>query len=364
MRLTKLQKDFVRFSLLPEVGAVRGKSLLDAFGTPEKVFRATLHEMKKIEGIGDKLAPKIIDGMKAICYESEFDSIERSDIKVVSIFDKEYPDNLKNIYDAPIVLYVKGTLKPEDNYSIAVVGTRRPTFYGQDNARKFSYELAKKGVTVVSGMAKGIDTFSHKGALDAGGRTIAVLGSGINKPYPPENIKLMDEIAKNGAVISEFPVNMPARTQYFPMRNRIISGLALGTLVVEAGPKSGALITAQNALEQNREVFSIPGRIDSLSSRGTLSLIKDGAKLVENVDDILAEINYPAQSPSGNDAGDKKALSEDEKMVFMLIGKNPKYVDQIKESAGMDFGKMSKALISLEMKGKIKELAGKKFIRV
>ncbi|NQT23051.1 MAG: DNA-protecting protein DprA [Candidatus Omnitrophica bacterium] len=222
--------------------------------------------------------------------DKEIELIEKLGIKVITIDDKEYPSNLKHIYNPPKVLYVKGKIVPKDHYSIAVVGARKSSTYGRETAARLARELAEKSITVVSGMARGIDTYAHRGALESGGRTIAVLGCGINIIYPPENKSLMEEISKSGAVISEFPINTPPLRRNFPMRNRIISGLSFGVVVVEAAEKSGSLITASLALEQGREVFSVPGRVDTRLSRGTLALIKEGAKLVENVDDILEEV--------------------------------------------------------------------------
>ena len=227
----------------------------------------------------------------SIDIDKEIGLIKKYDVEVITIDEDQYPKNLKHIYNPPRVLYVKGKLIPEDYYSIGIVGSRKASFYGQQNAERLGSELAQKGFTVISGMARGIDTYAHKGALKAKGRTIAVLGSGINVVYPPENKTLMDEISRNGAVISEFPIDTRPNRQNFPMRNRIISGLSMGVLVIEAARKSGALITASFALEQGREVFSLPGRVDMSTSRGTLGLIKEGAKLVESVDDILEELH-------------------------------------------------------------------------
>ncbi len=210
--------------------------------------------------------------------------------RTLSFSDKGYPTNLKYIYDPPPTLYVKGNILPEDNIAIAIIGSRRATYYGLKNAENLSFELAAGGITIISGLARGVDSAAHRGALKAGGRTIAVLGSGLNIIYPPENEKLAREILQCGAVISEFPQGTAPLRQNFPRRNRIISGLSLGVVVVEAAKRSGALITANLALEQGREVFALPGKIDSFTSRGTHDLIKQGAKLVESAEDIIEEL--------------------------------------------------------------------------
>jgi len=211
-------------------------------------------------------------------------------VKTLGIADKDYPTNLRYIYDPPATVYLKGNIVPEDNIAIAIVGSRRATHYGLKNAKSLAFELAVRGITIVSGLARGVDSAAHRGALEAKGRTIAVLGSGLNVIYPKENERLAEEIAQNGAVISEFPLDAGPQRYHFPRRNRVISGLSLGVVVVEAAQKSGALITANCALEQGREVFALPGKIDSFTSRGTHDLIKQGAKLVESIEDIIEEL--------------------------------------------------------------------------
>ncbi|MCM8792488.1 MAG: DNA-processing protein DprA [Candidatus Omnitrophica bacterium] len=258
--------------------------------SPKDIFRLSERELINEFGIAPQLAIKItsFDTNKI---KEEFALIKKYNLKIITYMDDEYPFLLRQIYDPPFVLYVKGELKEKDKLAIAVVGARQASFYGIQCSQKFSYELADLGFTVVSGLARGIDTWAHKGALKAGGRTIAVLGSGFSFIYPKENKALIDEISLNGAVISEFPCNTRPLPFNFPRRNRIISGLSLGVLVVEASKKSGALITANLALEQNRQVFCIPGRQDSYQSWGTNTLIKEGAELVLDISDILEELN-------------------------------------------------------------------------
>lgn len=298
-------------------------------------------------------------------------------IRSISIGTAEYPDNLKNIHKPPEILYVNGSFAAEDRNAVAIVGSRRATPYGLEMAEKLAYELAAKGATIVSGMARGIDSASHRGALRAGGRTIAVMGSGHNHIYPPENKGLYRDIAKSGVVVTEFENDISPLPRNFPIRNRIISGLSLGVVVVEAARNSGALITADFALDQDREVFAIPGKISSATSSGANELIKNGAKLVQTADDILEELSLHEIKPlSGRDkdliglkiSNKTKAyiynsLTEDERRVYKVLSDEPLYIDDVVEASGAGFDKMSKILLNLEMKKLIKELPGKQFVR-
>ncbi|MCK4462787.1 MAG: DNA-processing protein DprA, partial [Candidatus Omnitrophica bacterium] len=301
----------------------------------------------------DKNKSKLIEknlasysGGNPVSLDKEMELIKKYNVDIVTIDDERYPENLKHIYSPPPVLYVKGNLLPEDYYNIAIVGSRRASLYGRETAEKLARQLCGRGFTVTSGMARGIDTSAHTGVLKAAGRTIAVLGCGINIVYPPENKNLMDKIADSGAVISEFPINTTPHRHNFPIRNRIISGLALGVVIVEAAQKSGALITASFALEQGREVFSVPGKVGVPTSRGTLGLIKEGAKLVEDVEDILEEIRSKpsAQATSRVRLGQAgtttiphptremvAGLTEDEASVFNSLSEEPKHIDEIKD---------------------------------
>lgn len=298
-------------------------------------------------------------------------------IRKITIDDKEYPKNLRNIYDPPKALYVNGALSEQDEMAVAVVGSRRASIYGLEMSEKFGYELAARGITVVSGMAIGIDTAAHRGALKAKGRTIAVMGSGHNNLYPPQNKDLYGQIAGTGAVVTEYEDDTPPLPAYFPQRNRIISGLSLGVIVVEAARNSGALITANLAAEQGRTVFAIPGKVSSLTSAGTNDLIKDGARLVQSVDDIIEELSIKELKPvSGGDKDhiDSKiskmtkayiynSLTEDERKIYKVLSDEPLYVDDIMEKSGLDSAKSSKALLNLEIKKLIQQLPGKQFVR-
>jgi DNA processing protein len=298
-------------------------------------------------------------------------------IKKISIDDAEYPEILKSIYTPPKLLYVNGSFKEDDKNAVAIVGSRRATRYGLEMAEKIAFDIAVRGITVVSGMARGIDSAAHAGALKAKGRTIAVMGSGHNYIYPPENKELYEEIAKNGAVITEFEDDMAPLPGNFPIRNRIISGLSLGLVVVEAARNSGALITAGYALEQGREVFAVPGKISSFTSAGTHGLIKDGAKLIQSADDILEELRLheiePASGEKKNSIDDSiskktrayiyNSLTDDERRVYKILDDEPLYIDEVVKESNISLNKISKIILGLEMKKLIKELPGKQFVR-
>ena len=298
-------------------------------------------------------------------------------IKKISINDAGYPKNLKTLHSPPKVLYVNGSFKENDDFAVAIVGSRRASRYGIEMSERLGFNLALRGVTVVSGMARGIDSAAHRGALKARGRTIAVMGSGHNHIYPSENKKLYEEIAESGAVVSEFENDMAPLAQNFPIRNRIISGLSLGLVVVEAAKNSGALITADFALEQGREVFAIPGKISSLTSEGTHALIKDGAKLVQSAEDIMEELGLHEIEPMAGidkELRDEKiskktaryvynALTDDERKIYKILSDEPLYIDDVVKEASVELGKVSKVLLGLELKRLIKELPGKQFVR-
>ncbi len=356
----------VSLNMVDGIGSVRLAKLMEFFGKPENIFKAPLEKLKSVFGIGDEIADQIraLDDKKI---SRELALADKLGLKIMTWEDKDYPKNLKEIPGAPIVLYIKGALRPQDINSIAIVGSRRASFYGLSCAERFAADLSDAGFTIVSGLARGIDTAAHKGALKLKGRTIAVIGSGFNNIYPEENMELAEEIAKNGAVISEFPVDAKPLPQNFPRRNRIISGLSLGTLVVEAARNSGALITVDFALEQGREVFALPGKVDADNSFGTNELIKQGAKLVSCADDILEEFNLgvAASKPEIEAPGRKLALvvAGQEKVLYDLICNEPIILDDIVEITNLAVPVVSDALMKLEIKKLIKQLPGKQFIR-
>ncbi len=275
----------VSLNMVLDIGSIRLKKLLEFFGQPENILEAPAERLIAVSGIGEKIAAKI-RSFKKEDLDKEFALAKKHSLKIITCEDKEYPDNLKNIPDPPPVLYVKGQLKPEDNLSLGIVGSRRASFYGLTNAQKFAADLAARGFTIVSGMAHGIDTCAHRGALKQGGRTIAVMGSGFSHIYPQENQELCEEIYRSGAVISEFPISTLPLKQNFPRRNRVISGLSLGILVAEAAQNSGALITADFALEQGREVQFIQQELcekimrSGASSLEYLQILKGKLELV------------------------------------------------------------------------------------
>jgi DNA processing protein len=364
---------YIALNMIDGVGPIRVRALLDRFGTPEAILTAPRGELIQVEGVGDDVARCITGWRGDIDLDGELTRIEKSGVRVVTRDDPEYPKNLREIYDPPLVLYAKGTLLESERMAIAVVGSRRTTLYGQEMARKLAFQLARVGVTVVSGLARGIDTEAHRGALQAKGRTVAAIGCGIDTVYPPENKKLADQIVeRGGAVVTEFPFGVKPDKQNFPMRNRIISGWSLGVIVVEANLKSGALITAAQASEQGRQVFAVPGRADSVLSRGTNRLIQDGAKLTEDVEDVLSEFEYLLPCKAGEtrtgvvEAGGIKPalpLSETEAQVMAHIGSEETAIDDIIRGSGLTSAAVSATLLALEMKRIIRQLPGKQYVR-
>ena len=348
---------------IPKLGANRIKKLISAFKSPENVLNARADEISMIPGFDKKIADSIVRNRDDKFVEKQLKILEAMNAGIVSLWDNEYPENLKNIFDPPILLFVRGEFKDKDKFSISVVGSRSPSVYGKLAAEKLSAELVRDGITIVSGFARGIDSVAHRSALDSGGRTIAVLGCGVNIIYPPEQRGLFFRIIDNGAVISEYPFDTPPDPYNFPRRNRIISGLSLGTLVVEAGEKSGALITANQALEQNREVFAMPGHINFPTSRGTNDLIKSGAKLVQSGNDIIEEI---APHIKKKDIEEKviPELTQDEQIVFSILSESPVHIDKVAELSGKKTSEVSVVLLNLELKGIVKQLPGTKFIRI
>ncbi len=354
----------VCLNMVPEIGSIRLKKLLQFFGSPQNILKAPQEKLIAVYGIGEKIAAKI-RALREKDLSEEFSQAKKEKIEIITQADAQYPENLKNIIDPPLVLYLKGKLKPEDRISIGVVGSRRASFYGLNNAQNFGAQLAAYGFTVVSGMARGIDTAAHKGALRQPGRTIAVIGSGFNHLYPEENKALSEQIAENGAVVSEFSMNTLPFKQNFPQRNRTISGLSLGILVVEAAQNSGALITADFALEQGREVFALPGKVDSHTSFGTNALIQQGAKLVLSIDDILEEFSFFINAHQQQKSKSRQIKEKQRKMpvVYDLISEEPIQLDELIEKSSLDVQNLSCLLLQLQLGRMIKQLPGKYFVR-
>jgi DNA processing protein len=359
----------VALNMIPHIGPVRLRNLQDRIGSPSSILSASKDQLFSVPGIGEAAADAIVDWEKSVDLAGELRRIREFGCNIVTWQDADYPPLLKQIYDPPILLYVKGTLSPRDKNSVAIVGSRQTTHYGINVARKLAYQLGYIGVTVVSGGARGIDTAAHQGALNAKGRTIAVLGTGINIVFPSENATLFEKISENGAIVTQFPFNRPADKQSFPIRNRIVAGMTLGTVVVEANLTSGALITANFANEAGRQVFAVPGSIDSPRSKGCHSLIKNGAKLCEGAEDILSEFEYlfPASNrpPSAAETGVLPALelSETEQLVYALLSHEEISIDDIIQRAGLPVSAVSVALLSLEMKRLVRQLPGRRYLK-
>lgn len=359
----------VALNMVEHVGPVRVRQLLEHFGEASKILSASRQQLLHVRGIGEETAESIATWEKSVDLGAELKRIADFGCEIVIQTDPHYPELLREIYDPPIVLYVKGKLTAKDKNSVAMVGSRMTTHYGIEVARKLGYQLGYVGVTVVSGGARGIDTAAHQGALSGKGRTICVLGTGINIVFPPENNELFERIASNGAVISQYPFNRKADKQSFAIRNRIVAGMTLGTVVVEANLTSGALITANFATEYGRQVFAVPGRIDSPRSKGCHELIKKGAKLCEGAEDILSEFEYlfPASNrpPAANESGVLPALelTDNEQKVFGVLDSEELSIDEIIRKAGLPSSAVSVALLSLEMKRLVKQLPGKLFVR-
>ena len=335
------------------------------FGSPENIFSMPVSELKKVENLGENRAKGIVGFKKWDMIQKEIDSTIENNARLIAFNDKSYPEGLRHISDPPLVLYVRGGINDNDRYAIAVVGSRRSTDYGLRVAEKISHETASYGLTVVSGMARGIDTASHKGALKARGRTIAVLGSGIDVPYPSENRGLMNEIASSGAVVSEFPLGTQPKRENFPRRNRIISALSFGVVVVEAAVDSGSLITVGYALEQGKEVFAVPGNITSRNSRGTNNLIKKGAKLVENAGEIIDELGPQIKGVLREQKAPPEkplpVMTDEERLLCKSLGDEPKHIDKIVRDSNMPTGKVLSILLNLELNGVVRQAGGKRF---
>lgn len=354
----------LRLSFVPGVGPNKIRALISRFGFSERIFKAHVDQLTDV--IDRKTAERIkqADGRDYVA--DQIARMKRSDARLITLWDAEYPEQLKQIYDPPAYLFVKGTLAADDRFSIAVVGTRQPSNYGKVVTEKLASDLARKGLTIVSGLAYGIDTLAHAAAVNSGGRTLAILGSGVDVIYPYQNKALSERIVDNGALISEFPMGTEPDRNNFPRRNRLICGLSLGTVVIEAGTKSGALITAEMALEQNREVFAIPGNIDSPKSFGTNELIKLGAKVVTSSEDILEELAPQLRGFLGRSEGkiDELDLDDHEKGMLSILSHEPKHIDAIAKESGHTTSKCLSVLLSLELKSFVKQLGGKHFVKI
>lgn len=391
MRLSDEQRSWVTLALVPGVGTAMFIRLLARFRTPDAVLTASRRALEEV--VGPKLAERISQYADVADVAGQESAMARWNASVITLEDPAYPLRLAEIYDPPLLLFVRGRMLEAEQPCVAVVGTRRATPYGIRMAEKFGRELAARGVTVVSGMANGIDAAAHRGALEAGGNTIAVLGCGVDVVYPRQNAELMNEIVAKGSVVSQFPMGTTPSPGHFPYRNRIISGMCLGTLIVEAPLSSGALITARQAAEQGREVFAVPGQIGVVNSQGPHLLIREGAKLVETVEDILVELELPADVRSSNKPAMTAAHQEqtgtsapaplalvkspvtarrdgpepartstgEERRILEALAPGGSHVDEIAESCRVSVSEALSTLTLLELKGLVRQFSGKRF---
>ncbi len=344
-------KYWLGFSLVPEIGPKRLAHLLQWFGSLSTAWYASESHLQQ-SGLDKQPLANLLRLRRQIDLDEQLEKVEQSGLWLLTLDDAAYPALLKEMADAPVLLYIKGSILPGDDLSLGIVGTRKATSYGRDAAHDLAKDLATSGITVVSGLAHGIDSAAHRGALDGGGRTFAVMGCGLNQIYPRDNIELAQAITAHGALISEFPIGTPPEARNFPRRNRVISGLSLGILVVEAPEASGALITANLAAEQGREVFAVPGNIYSPSSRGSNRLIQDGAKLVSNVEDILSELNVAHNSIQTKVTTERISPgNEIEAQLMQQMSANPLHVDDLARLCNLPVATVTSTLTILELKG-------------
>jgi len=366
-------EDWIALARTDGIGPRLFARLMERFGSPAQALRATAADLASVEGIGKDTAERIVASRGRFDVQAELDLASRHGVWLVHIQDPRYPSTLKAIYDPPPLLYVKGQLLPSHQLAVAIVGSRHCSLYGQEQASRLAYQLAGAGFTIVSGMARGIDTAAHQGALSVGGQTIAVQGCGLARVFPPENARLFELICNSGACVSELPMQYEPLPENFPARNRIIAGLGIATVVVEAGLRSGALITARSALDAGREVMAVPGRVDSPLSKGPHQLIKQGAVLVESAEDVLEALGQIGDCLKGSlamvaDPDDDQAkacppLEGHQKAVYECLGGEPLHPDQIAAQTGLAPGQVAAALVYLQVKGLAKGIEGNLFVR-
>lgn len=361
---------WLALSKVPGVGPVTFLKLLQRFGSPRAVFQAPLESLTRLERVGPAVAGAILGFRERDQVLRELERLDGLGVRMILYGSQEYPPGLAAIADPPPILFVRGEILPQDRAAVAIVGSRAASQQGLRVTHRIARELAMAGITVVSGMARGIDSEAHRGALAAAGRTIAVLGCGPNVIYPPENRELFFRIVEHGAVVSEYSLDVGPDAVHFPSRNRIISGLCLGVTIVEAAPQSGSLITARLALEQGREVFAVPGHVDSMRSRGTNRLIREGARLVESARDILEELaplleawGRPEIQREQELAVQEEPLSQEEEQLLLLVGEEETHIDELIRRSGWAPSMTTSLLLQLELKGRIRQLPGKRFAR-
>ncbi len=375
--ISDVARKYLRLQMTAEVGPVRLRKLTERFGSLDAVLSASMSQLESVSSIGPSVAKSIFRSRSDDAVDREIERASDCGVRIVCLEDEGYPQALRAITDPPICLYIRGRVEPCDCVAVAIVGTRRCSHYGREQAMRFGETLGAAGLTIVSGLARGIDSHAHRGALHGGGRTIAVLGNGLASVYPPEHESLADEIAAAGALVSEFPIDSQPAPEHFPRRNRIIAGLSLGVIIIEAGRGSGALITGRLALDYNREVFALPGRVDRpQTTAGVHSLIRDGqAKLITCLEDVLDELGQVGEvmgrgteaSTSGEKAGSVTPvlpkLAEHERRVLEAITDDADDADTIMSRTGMDAAQVMSVLTSLQLKGLIRQLPGPRFVR-
>lgn len=358
---------YIALNMMEGIGPIKTRALVDGLGSPDAVFGAAESELTPIKGIGPSLARKIVAQASIIDPQAEIEHARRLGIDILTDGDDDYPPGLREMHDPPLALYVRGALQKRDRHAIAIVGSRHCTHYGLQTADRLAYQLAQTGFTIVSGLARGIDQAGHAGALKAKGRTLAVLGSAIDELYPAEAEEMAENIAASGALISEFPLGRQADRSTFPYRNRVIAGLAMGVLVVEASYKSGALMTSDAAIDQGKSVFAVPGRIDNPSARGSNLLLKQGAKLVDDLRDIVEDFEFLftfEEKKSGDDSGAKTGIDlsdEERRIVDKLVGEEYD-IDKLSRDTGLKSSQLSAFLLGLEMKRVVKMLPGRRVV--
>jgi DNA processing protein len=360
--------DSVRLSMVSGIGPRLRKALLEEFGSASAVFAAAPADLRRVQGIGAELTRRIAVAKDELDVHAELDTCAANNVTILTDTDPAYPRSLREIYDPPGVLFMRGEIRPQDALAVAIVGARHATQYGLAQAERLAGSLARAGITIISGLARGIDAAAHRGALAADGRTIAVLGSGVLNLYPPEHAELAEQVTGRGALVSEAPPHSPPLGGAFPQRNRIISGMSLGVLVVEASTNSGALITARHAMEQGREVFAVPGRIDSRVSHGCHRLIRDGAKLVETADDVLEELGplvAPARSADGQPVHHpaELLLNDVEQSVLAVVSSDPTTIDAVVAASGLPTPQVLSTISVLEMRRLVRRLGGNRVCR-
>jgi DNA processing protein len=353
-------KYWVGFNRIQGLGRARFSQLEGYFGDLERAWQASAAELKAA-GLDSKSIEAIVAARPDISPDAELERLERNHICALTWNDPAFPARLKEIYDVPPLLYVRGNITPEDEWTIAVVGTRRATIYGREVTERLVSELVRNRITVVSGLARGIDSIAHRTALESGGRTIAVFACGLDIVYPPENVKLAQAVMEHGAIVSEYPLGTRPKAEHFPRRNRIMSGISLGVLVTEAGEGSGAMITATLALEQNREVFAVPGSILSPASRGVNRLIKEGAKLVSEVQDMLEELNL-TMIPRQMEMRELVPENETESLIMKYLSHEPTHIDEVCRSSSLPIATVSSTLAMMELKGIVRQMGGMNYI--